>query len=76
MQADMDRMLQVEREQMVAELNRNMEQELQKRLDEKLKHVNLEVENRSSLEVTKLIQEQLVALMAGMQQEGPHDRIR
>ncbi|XP_019257788.1 PREDICTED: uncharacterized protein LOC109236007 [Nicotiana attenuata] len=66
MQAEMGRKLQEEREQMAAELKRNMEQELQRKLEEKLEHVKSR--HRISVEVAKRIQEQLAAIMTGMQQ--------
>ena len=60
MQADMDRKLQEECEQMASNLKRNMEEDFQKQLEQEHEHMKSEVD--------KMIQEQMAAIMNRMQQ--------
>ncbi|XP_055818822.1 uncharacterized protein LOC129887663 [Solanum dulcamara] len=60
MQADMDRKLQEEREQMTTDLKKNMKEDLQKKLEEEREHMKGEVD--------KMFQEQMAAIITRMQQ--------
>ncbi|OIT19582.1 hypothetical protein A4A49_64468, partial [Nicotiana attenuata] len=76
MQAEMDRKLQEEREQMAAEFRRNMEIELERKLaeerqhaNEERQHANAETDKRISLEVEKKMHEQFASFLTRMQQQ-------
>ena len=76
MQAEMDRKLQEEREQMASELRRNMEIELERKLaeerqhaNEERQHANAETDKRISLEVEKKMHEQFASFLTRMQQQ-------